>query len=323
MRRTLAPRTSGSPAASMPSRWQQLAKDLRRHRVLYILLLPTLISIGVFYYYPLLSGLYHSFTYWDLKRTVWIGLENYQRMLADPTALVSWRNMAVILLSQLVIVTTTPLLGAVLVYRLPPGRAQYLWRIAFVLPIVVPTTVVVFVWRWFYGVEGGFNTILHALGLSSWTRIWLGEITTALPSIIFTGFPWVAGLNFLIYLAALQSISTEVIDASKVDGAGSIRRFFAIELPLIRNQMLLLITLTFIYYLRSFDAPLIMTNGGPGTSGTLVPGLQMYRAIRDDLDLGYGSAIGTVLFFVMIGLTFLNLAIRRRNEQAERGARDS
>lgn len=315
---TTAPHDPGRP-----SRWRRLAQDVRRHRLLYVLLLPTLISIGVFYYYPLLSGIYHSFTYWDLKRTVWIGLENYQRMLEEPAALTSWRNMAVILLSQLAIVGTTPLLGAVLVYRLTPGRAQYWWRIAFVLPIVVPTTVVVFVWRWFYGVEGGFNTILHALGLSTWTRIWLGDIGTALPAIIFTGFPWVAGLNFLIYLAALQSISHEVIDAAKVDGAGPFRRFFAIELPLIRNQMLLLITLTFIYYLRSFDAPLIMTNGGPGTAGTLVPGLQMYRAIRDDLDLGYGSAIGTVLFVVMIALTLINLAIRRRNEQADRAASQS
>lgn len=306
-----------------PNRLQRLAKDVRRHRLLYVLLLPTLISIGLFYYYPLLSGIYHSFTYWDLKRTLWIGLENYQRMLEEPAALIAWRNMAVILLSQLAIVCTTPLLGALLVYRLTPGHAQYWWRIAFVLPIVVPTTVVVFVWRWFYGVEGGFNTILHAIGLSSWTRIWLGDVATALPAIIFTGFPWVSGLNFLIYLAALQSISHEVIDAAKVDGAGPFRRFFAIELPLIRNQMLLLITLTFIYYLRSFDAPLIMTNGGPGTAGTLVPGLQMYRAIRDDLDLGYGSAIGTVLFFVMIGLTLLNLAIRRRNEQAARAATHS
>ncbi|MBK8834331.1 MAG: sugar ABC transporter permease [Anaerolineae bacterium] len=85
---------------------------------------------------------------------------------------------------------------------------------------------------------------------------------------------------------------------------------------------MLLIILTFIFYLRSFDAPLIMTNGGPGTAGTLVPGLQMYRAIRDDLDLGYGSAIGTVLFVVMIALTFINFAVRARiarNDQKRGG----
>jgi ABC-type sugar transport system permease subunit len=78
----------------------------------------------------------------------------------------------------------------------------------------------------------------------------------------------------------------------------------------------LLVTLTIIYFLRSFDAPLIMTNGGPGTTGTLVPGLQMYRAIRDELDLGYGSAIGTVLFTVLLTLSLANLYLRRRTGNA-------
>ena len=315
--------TAATPKLAGPTgRWARFARRMWRSRVLYLLLLPTAISLIAFYYGPLLSGLWHSFRYWDLKQDIFIGLENYQRMFDETAALAAWRNMGVILLSQLVIVASMPLLGAVLVFRLTAGRMQYLWRIVFVLPIVVPGTVVVFVWRWFYGVDGGFNILLRALGLSSWTRIWLGEISTALPSIIAVGFPFVAGLNFLIYLAALQSIPGEVIDASKVDGAGPIRRFFSIELPLIRPQMVLLIILTFIFYLRSFDAPLIMTNGGPGTAGTLVPGLQMYRAIKDDLDLGYGSAIGTVLFVVMIALTFINFAVRARiarNEQ--RGGR--
>jgi ABC-type sugar transport system permease subunit len=126
----------------------------------------------------------------------------------------------------------------------------------------------------------------------------------------------VAGLNFLIYLAAFQSISTELLDAARVDGCSRLRAFFAIELPLIRPQISLLVTLTIIYFLRSFDAPLIMTNGGPGTTGTLVPGLQMYRAIRDELDLGYGSAIGTVLFTVLLTLSLANLYLRRRTGNA-------
>ena len=311
--------TAANPKlAGPPGRWALLARKMWRSRVLYLLILPTALSLIVFYYGPLLSGLWHSFRYWDLKQDIFIGLENYERMFEETAALAAWRNMAVILLSQLVIVSTMPLLGALFVFRLTGGRMQYLWRIIFVLPIVVPGTVIVFVWRWFYGIDGGFNLLLRAVGLSSWTRIWLGEISTALPAIILVGFPWVAGLNFLIYLAALQSIPGEIIDASKVDGAGPIRRFFSVELPLVRPQIVLLVILTFIFSLRSFDAPLIMTNGGPGTAGTLVPGLQMYRAIRDDLDLGYGSAIGTILFIVMIGLTFINFAVRARiarNEQ--------
>jgi raffinose/stachyose/melibiose transport system permease protein len=296
----------------VPRRIATLAEDVRRSWLLYTLILPTLLFSIAFYYYPLTSGIYHSFTYWDIKQTLWIGFENYQRMFDDPAALASWRNMAVILVSQLAIVLTAPLLGAALVAHLRPGTGQFWWRMTFIMPIVVPATVIVYVWRWFYGPDGGLNTLLRLANLGGLTHIWLGENATALWAIIFTGFPWVAGLNFLIYLAALQSIPEELIDAARVDGASTIRRFFQIELPLIRSQMMVLVVLTFIFYLRSFDAPLIMTNGGPGTAGTLVPGLQMYHAVRDDLDLGYGSAIGTVLFIVTLGLMVVNQLLNRR-----------
>ena len=283
-----------------------IIRNIRRHWELYLLLLPSMIATIVFYYYPMVSGFYHSFTYWDIKRTLWIGLDNYERMFTDPVTLVSWRNMAILLIANIAIVMTVPLLGAALVAHVRASSAQFWWRMVFVLPIVVPGTVIVFVWRWFYGMDGGLNILLRAIGLDSITRWWLGDPATALGAIIFVAFPWIAGLNFLVYLAALQSIPGELLDAAEVDGAGPIRRFFAIELPLIRNQMLVLVALTFIFYIRSFDAPLIMTNGGPGSAGTLVPGLQMYRAVRDDLDLGYGSAIGSVLFAV----TFLLVLVR-------------
>lgn len=313
---TLSRQTAHVETGRRAGRLAALRQAVRRHWLLYLLILPTFLFAIAFYYYPMASGVIHSFTYWDIKRTVWIGLKNYQRMLDDPTTLAAWRNMLVILASQLVIVTTMPLLGAALVAHLRPGRAQYWWRMTFVMPIVVPATVIVFVWRWFYGLEGGLNQILRLVGLGDLTLLWLGMPATALWAIIFTGFPWIAGLNFLIYLAALQSIPGEILDAAIVDGAGAWRRFFLIELPLIRNQMFVLILLTFIYYLRSFDAPLIMTNGGPGTAGTLVPGLQMYRAVRDNLDLGYGSAIGTILFAVTLALILLNLAVSRRQAKA-------
>ncbi len=294
---------------SSPTRRASFAQAIRRHWEIYLLLLPSLFAAGVFYYYPMVSGFYHSFTYWDLKRTIWIGLENYQRMFTDPITLIAWRNMATILIANIVIVLTLPLLGATLVAHVRSTRLQFWWRIIFVLPIVVPGTVIVFVWRWFYSIDGGLNIMLRAIGLDSITRWWLGDPDTALWGIIFVGLPWIAGLNFLVYLAALQSIPRDLMDAAMVDGAGPLRRFFAIEFPLIRGQMLVLVALTFIFYIRSFDAPLIMTNGGPGSAGTLVPGLQMYRAVRDDLDLGYGSAIGSVLFAVTFGLVLLRSLI--------------
>ncbi len=296
---------NGTPDRRGRANLTRLAARIRRHWILYLLVSPSLLMAFLFYYYPLASGLYHSFTYWDVKRTLWVGLDNYRRIFEDPISLIAWRNMATILIAEMAIAATFPLLGAALVAHLRPGRGQYWWRLAFVVPIVVPSTVIVFVWRWVYGPEGGLNQILHAVGQPGMAHLWLGDVKTALGAIIFTAFPWVAGLNFLVYLAALQSISPELHDAAKVDGASGLRRFFSIELPLVRNQIAVLLILTFIFYMRSFDAPLIMTNGGPGSAGTLVPGLQMYRAVREDLDLGYGSAIGTILFLATLSLTVI------------------
>ena len=194
---------------------------------------------------------------------------------------------------------------------------QYWWRIIFVLPIIVPATVTVFVWRWFYGLGWWIESNTANDQSRRIRKNLVGGTVVRIGGDHLRRLPWVAGLNFLIYVAALQSISQEILDSAKVDGADSFKTFFFIELPLIRNQVLVLITLTFIYYLRSFDAPLIMTNGGPGTAGTLVPGLQMYRAVRDDLDLGYGSAIGMVLFAATLIFTAINFYISRRQAKGE------
>lgn len=315
----LAPRAASGADAARASRVATLLAQVRRSWLLYVLILPTLALTLLFYYYPMASGIFHSFTYWDIKQTVWVGFDNYARLIKDPASAAAWRNMLVILVSQLIIAVTFPLFGAALVAHLRPGRAQFGWQVLFILPIVVPAAVIVFVWRWFYGPQGALNQVLAGLGLEQFKRIWLGDPATALWAIIFVGFPFVAGLNFLIYLAALQSISHDLLDAAKVDGASPLRTFFQIELPLIRPQMLILVVLTFIFYLRSFDAPLIMTNGGPGTAGTLVPGLQMYRAVRDELDLGYGSSIGTVLFAVTLIFTVLQFVQSRRVAARERG----
>jgi raffinose/stachyose/melibiose transport system permease protein len=314
----LAPHAATATQAERAHRLSNVFAQVRRNWLLYVLILPTLLFTLLFYYYPMASGIFHSFTYWDIKQTVWVGLDNYIRMFRDPASAAAWRNMLTILIAQLVIAVTFPLFGAALVAHLRPGRGQFAWQVMFILPIVVPAAVIVFVWRWFYGPQGALNQVLSALGLEQFARIWLGDPATALWAIIFVGFPFVAGLNFLIYLAALQSISHDLLDAAKVDGAGPLRTFFQIELPLIRPQIMLIVVLSFIYYLRSFDAPLIMTNGGPGTAGTLVPGLQMYRAVRDELDLGYGSAIGTVLFAVTLIFTLLNFVQSRRTAGREK-----
>ncbi|MBE0691188.1 MAG: sugar ABC transporter permease [Anaerolineae bacterium] len=286
---------------------------LRHLSPLYIMVLPTILMLLVFFYIPAVNGFLTSFQYVDVRGAQWVGLENYQRLFADTRLIQSFRNLAFLAVFNVGVVTTLPLIVAVLIFRLKSMRAQYWWRIVFVVPIVVPSVAIILVWRWMYSADGGLNILLSAVGLGHLTRSWLGDRNVVMWALVFTNFPWVAGINFLIYYAGLQDIQQEVLDAAVVDGATSFRRFRSIELPLLRPQMRLLVLLTLVFWLRSFELPLIMTNGGPGFA-SMVPGLRMYFAINRDFDLGYGSAIGTILFLLVLVVTLLQMRLTRSRD---------
>ncbi|MCB9452341.1 MAG: sugar ABC transporter permease [Anaerolineaceae bacterium] len=277
---------------------------------LYLLVLPTVILLLVFFYYPAIKGFITSFQYVDIRGARWVEFQNYERLFSDKRLLDSFKNLAFLALFNVGVVTTIPIIVAVTIFRLKSLTAQYWWRVAFVVPIVVPAVATILVWRWMYSTDGGINIILRAIGLGEIAHGWLGDRNAVMGALAFTNFPWVAGINFLIYYAGLQDIPQEVLDAAKVDGASSFRRFRSIELPLLRPQMRLLVLLTLVYWLRSFELPLIMTNGGPGYA-SMVPGLRMYLAINRDFDLGYGSAIGTVLFALVLIVTLIQLRVTR------------
>jgi raffinose/stachyose/melibiose transport system permease protein len=291
-------------------RSQSLGTRLKRNLPLYLLILPTFVGLGLFFYYPAISGFYHSFTYWDAYGTQWAGLANYQRLIEDTRLLNSFGNLAKVVVFYVGVVLTMPLLAATLMFHLRNLRAQYWFRVLFVFPMVVPAVVTILVWRWMYSPTGGINQILTVGGLQTLTHNWLGEADTVLWAILFVGFPWVAGLNTLIYLAGLQAISQEVLDAAIVDGANAFGRFFRVELPLISGQIKLLVVLTLVWWLKSFEAFLIMTDGGPGWA-SLVPGLRMYHSVIRDFELGYGSAIGFVLFLLIFLVTLMQMRLQR------------
>ncbi|MBK8027477.1 MAG: sugar ABC transporter permease [Chloroflexi bacterium] len=286
---------------------------LRHFAPLYLMVLPTVVMLLVFFYYPAINGFLTSFQYIDVRGAQWIGWENYERLFSDTRLIQSFRNLIFLAGFNVVVVTTFPLLVAVLIFRVKSAAAQYWWRIVFVLPIVVPAVASILVWRWMYSEDGGLNILLNLVGLGDLARSWLGDRDVVMWALAFTHFPWVAGINFLIYYAGLQDISPEVLDAAVVDGATSFRRFRSIELPLLRPQMRLLVLLTLIYWMRSFELPMIMTNGGPGYA-SMVPGLRMYYAINRDFDLGYGSAIGTILFLIVLVITLVQLRLTRSRD---------
>jgi raffinose/stachyose/melibiose transport system permease protein len=278
-------------------------------------MLPSLILLLTFFYYPAISGFFYSFSHWSAMGSRWIGLGNYRRLVNDTRMIASIGNLAQIVTFNVIVVMTFPLMAAVLMFHLRSARAQYIFRVIYVFPMIVPGVVVLVIWRWIYSMDGGINILLRLVGLGSIARAWLGDRNLVLYAIMFVGFPWMGGLNFLIYLSGLQSIPDELFDAATVDGVRPITRLFRIELPLIRDQIRLLVLLTIIYFLQRFEMQLILTDGGPGWS-SMVPGLRMYHTVSRDYNLGYGSAIGTLLFLLVFSVTMVQLRLTRKRGQS-------
>lgn len=288
-------------------------KKLNRQLVInslhaYLFLLPTFILIGVFSYYPAVGALYYSLTNWNgLLKARFIGLANFQEMIRDQVLLESISNMVIVSIWSVVVTLTVPLLVAELIYAVRSARTQYWYRLAFIVPIVVPSVVTLLVWRYIYDPDFGLLTaFLGGIGLPSDSR-WLGDPDLALYCLMFIGFPFAAGTNVLIYLAGLENIGESVLDAAAIDGAVGLRRILSIDVPLILGQIRLLGILAVISAIQGFGVQMVLTQGGPGYA-TMVPGMWMYQTAFSYSRMGYASAIGTSMFILIL---FLTLASRR------------
>jgi ABC-type sugar transport system permease subunit len=290
-----------------------------RSRISYFLLLPTIILLIMFNYYPALSGLYHSFTVWKPGvETTWVGLQQFQAMLNSPYFWIGVKN-AIILVLAAFAKLAVPLLVAELIFHIRSGPLQYLVRTFFVIPLVVPGIVSILLWINIYDPNIGLlSQTLQAVGLGHLAPPggWLGDKNTALPSIIAMGFPWISPFALLIFYGGLISISQELFDAAKVDGVTTLSRFWRIDLPLLMSQVKLLLILAFIGSVQEFQSIFLTTGGGPGDV-TYTPSLELYYQATRFNNFGLASAMGTVLFLVILVGTILNLRYVRSQTEYE------
>jgi len=288
---------------------ESLLKAIYRNKFIYISLLPAFTLLAIFRYYPAFSAFYHALFKWSgIGVGKWVGFGNFIEMFKDPVFHVSLKNMGIITLSRVGISLIFPLLAAELTFNLRNLKAQYIYRTLFVVPMVVPVIVTLLLWGFIYRPDGLLNTVLKSLKLDYLCRSWLGDFDTALPSIIFIGFPWIAGSGtfaYLIYLAGLQAIPRSLFEASMLDGANRVQQIFSIDIPLIIGQIKLILILTIIVAIQSYYIQLVLTEGGPGYA-TMVPGLYMYINTFSYFRMGYGCAVGIFLFVMIFVLTVIS-----------------
>ncbi len=269
-----------------------------------VLLLPALAVILGVLIFPMLSSLGLSFT--DLKLTnpksgAFIGLGNYREALRDPLFWASMGRTGVFAVSTVLIETSLGVLIAMLLDRKFVGRAFV--RGLVILPWALPYVVNGIMWKWIFDANyGAFNALLTQLHVIGSYRIWLGEPSTAMVLVILANIWKETPVAVILVLAALQSIPEELYEAAAIDGAGVLRRFFRITMPLLKPIVVSLIVIKTIWALKEFDLIYIITKGGPA-NGTNIFSYYIYQNTFQFLNFGYGSALAYLLTILAIAMS--------------------
>jgi raffinose/stachyose/melibiose transport system permease protein len=284
-------------------------RNLPYRSVLAVLLLPSLLLIGVFSYYPAVRSLIGGFYQWNgFTPPTYAGVSQFKEYLQSPTFGTEAKNIAILTGGSILITLVSQFTAAEIVMHMP-RRAASIAKYVLVLPIVLPPLVLIEVWAYLF--QPGSGLIDKTFGLVGLPQpTWISDPNLALLSILLIGFPWISNLGFLIFLGGLQNLPADVLDAGRLAGLSAIRRVFAIDIPLLLPQFRIVVILSGIYAVQNFIPILLLTNGGPGTA-TLVPGLDMYQSAFANDQYGYGMAIGTLLFVVMLVFTLAAMRLLR------------
>jgi multiple sugar transport system permease protein len=305
--------------ASRMSRFRSLFVPLpllqrNEERWFWLFIAPFLAGFVLFALLPLIASLALSFMDWNLRGTPkLVGLENYADLVnlegKGKLVLKAFSNTAMITMIAVPLQLAIGLAFAVLLNQKVRGMAIY--RMAFYLPTVVSGVATAALWTWILGTEGLLNKGLDLIGVAG--PAWFNEPESVRWGIIFM-LVWAGtGGMTLIFLAGLQQISKELLEAAECDGAGRIRRFFSVTLPLLSPTLFFNLVIGLIGGLSLFTEPFVISGGAGGPANeSMSVALLIYRLLIRNLDFGFGSAVAWLLTLVVLLLTVINFRLSKR-----------
>lgn len=277
--------------------------NLRKREAIigYIFFLPGLIGLVFFMGIPIIYSLYISFTEYNIYSSPeWVGLKNYRVMFDDPLFFKSIYNTLYYVALSVPINTIVGILLAVLLNQRAKGIRVF--RTVFYLPTVVSGVAVALLWQWILDPNFGLiNSFLANFGIDG--PGWLTDTSWSKFSIVLMN-AWAVGGTMIIYLAGLQGIPNTLYEAAKIDGAGPIRRFFTITIPMLSPTIFFNVIMGIISGFQIFMQAYIMTDGGPNNS-TLFFAYHLYNKAFRDLQFGYASALAWVLLIITLIFTLI------------------
>ncbi len=275
-------------------------------------ILPAFLLYIVFAIYPILQSFYYSFMDWNgFNEMTFVGLDNFKKLFADSLFWNSVKNNIYVVLVSVLGQVPLALFFALLLNRKMKGAK--LFRTIGFLPVVLSTVVISLTWSLIFNSRNGLiNEFLRSIGLDSFAQNWLGDTKWAMASVLVVVVWQFVGLYLIIFLAALQNIPTEVLEAAKMDGASEWATTWKITIPMIWETILVAITLCIAGSLKTFDLIYVMTHGGPAHS-TDVMALYMFNETFSKLQYGYGSAVSVfIFFFSLILIAIVNKVLGKK-----------
>lgn len=287
---------------------------LQRRRAAYLMLAPAVVHLVWWIGIPVVATFVLAVSDYDLLTGTirFAGLHNFVQIFRDP----QW-NAAIWHTIVYTIFTVPVAMGIALVVAVMLNqqiRARAWYRAAFFIPHVTATVAVAVVWAWLFEPRIGlFNAVLSVFGVNG--PAWLSDPTWALPAVILVGIWKGIGLKMLIYLAALQGVPAELHEAAALDGAGTVRRFRSVTLPLLRPATFFVFVLSMIEAVQVFDQVYVLTSGGPADATTVVT-YEIYLNAFQKLHFSIASAQSIVLFLFLLVLTLISRRLIGRDDDA-------
>jgi multiple sugar transport system permease protein len=288
-----------TPATAAPSQVVR-ARERRQRTTAFGLLFPSLLGVALFLAIPVVVVIILSFFKWNLLTSAkFVGFSNYVNIFrfdgAGHALIITAIYVALNIPAQTVIA-----LGMAYVLN-RKGKITSVVRILCVLPYLATPVAMAVVWTWVFDpTTGVVNTLLSHVGITG--PDWLNSAFWALPVVAFANIWQYVGYNMLFFLAGLQSIPASLYEAANVDGASKVDQFRRITLPLLRPTMLFVLVTGVIGSFQVFDTVYVLTNGGPGTSTTVMNQL-IYESAFEGFHIGPAAAMSVVLFIVILAFT--------------------
>ncbi|NMX03629.1 carbohydrate ABC transporter permease [Mobiluncus mulieris] len=268
----------------------------------YAMLIPALVILGIFVFYPIVAAAYMSLTSWDgfNPEMPFVGLDNYLNLAKNPEF---WNSLTVTVIYAAGVSVLSVLTGLVFAILLDaPIRGRGIYRTIYFLPVVTSSVAVAIVWKYMLDDSGLVNNWLGHLGITG--PDWLQNRWIALAALTLLTVWKNLGFNIVLYLTALQGLPRSVFEAAEIDGANKLQQIRFMTVPLLRPMTFFVVVQALINSFQAFDLVYVFTEGGP-RGGTDVLGMMMYRQAFRLGNFGYGTAISLVTLVLVLVVTLV------------------